>query len=239
MPPIRHAVISAAGIGSRLGLNKPKCLVELAGRSLLDYHLERLAGVETVWLVVGFQEEDVTAHALALRPDLIIVRNPDYARTNTLQSIHRVARYLREKILIVDADTVIENASFAAFMAAAASTPALIGVSDYTTSDGVRAMVEGGNVLGFTREPQPPLEWTGIAVLDPTTVTDEPIYVYQLLERHLPTPAQYIRAFDIDTAEDLDMARRILADNWSTDGIRPLPAALFPRTTPKPTLETR
>ncbi|WP_256221923.1 NTP transferase domain-containing protein [Pseudomonas sp. NBRC 111127] len=118
MSLVKHVVISAAGIGSRLGLNKPKCLVEVAGRSLLDWHLSRLQWAETVWLVVGFHEEDVIEHAIALRPDLIVVRNPDYARTNTLQSIYRVSRHLRERMLVLDADTVMEPESFKAFLQA-------------------------------------------------------------------------------------------------------------------------
>ncbi|WP_319125089.1 NTP transferase domain-containing protein [Pseudomonas aeruginosa] len=94
MSPIEHAVISAAGIGSRLGLNKPKCLVEVGGKTLLAQHLERLAEIPNVWVVVGFQEELVIEQVRNLRRDAIIVRNPDFDRTNTLQSIHRVSRYL-------------------------------------------------------------------------------------------------------------------------------------------------
>ena len=175
MSPIKHVVISAAGIGSRLGLNKPKCLVEVAGRSLLDWHLERLQWAETVWLVVGFHEEEVIEHAIAIRPDLIIVRNPDYARTNTLQSIYRVSRHLGERLLVLDADTVVEPQSFSAFLQAADCHEQLIGVSPYITSDGVRVLLagEGSHVSGFTREPRSAMEWTGIAVIRPELVRNE------------------------------------------------------------------
>ncbi|MDG4128831.1 NTP transferase domain-containing protein [Pseudomonas aeruginosa] len=70
-------MISAAGIGSRLGLNKPKCLVEVGGKTLLAQHLERLAEIPNVWVVVGFQEELVIEQVRNLRRDAIIVRNPD------------------------------------------------------------------------------------------------------------------------------------------------------------------
>lgn len=138
MSPIEHAVISAAGIGSRLGLNKPKCLVEVGGKTLLAQHLERLAEIPNVWVVVGFQEELVIEQVRNLRRDAIIVRNPDFDRTNTLQSIHRVSRYLDRRFLAVDGDTFIENRSFERFLRAAAGQAGLIGVSRYTTSDGVR-----------------------------------------------------------------------------------------------------
>jgi len=216
MSPVKHAVICAAGIGSRLGLNKPKCLVEVAGRSLLDWHLERLQWAETVWLVVGFHEEEVIEHALSLRPDLIIVRNPDYARTNTLQSIYRVSRHLEERMLVVDADTVMDARSFNAFLQAADQHEQLIGVSPYITSDGVRVQLDeaGAQVLGFTREPKYSMEWTGIAVIKPQIVVNEPIFVYQALEVCLPLPAFELNAFDIDTTADLDMARKVFATQW-------------------------
>ncbi|CAM3850492.1 Bifunctional IPC transferase and DIPP synthase [Pseudomonas reidholzensis] len=216
MSPVKHAVICAAGIGSRLGLNKPKCLVEVAGRSLLDWHLERLQWAESVWLVVGFQEEEVIAHAIALRPDLIVVRNPDYARTNTLQSIYRVSRHLDERLLVLDADTVMDSRSFEAFLQAANDNEQLIGVSPYLTSDGVRVQLDdsGTQVLGFTREPHYAVEWTGIAVIKPQIVVDQPIFVYQALEACLPLPAFQLKAFDIDTTADLDMARKVFANQW-------------------------
>lgn len=216
MSPVKHAVICAAGIGSRLGLNKPKCLVEVAGRTLLDWHLERLQWAETVWLVVGYQEEDVIAHAISLRPDLIVVRNPDYARTNTLQSIYRVSRHLDERMLVLDADTVMDARSFESFLQASQIHEQLIGVSPYITSDGVRVQLDasGSQVLGFTREPHYAMEWTGIAVIKPQLVINQPIFVYQALEACLPLPAFELKAFDIDTTADLDMARKVFATQW-------------------------
>ncbi|MEN4828608.1 NTP transferase domain-containing protein [Pseudomonas sp. P39-UII1] len=216
MSLVKHAVICAAGIGSRLGLNKPKCLVEVAGRTLLDWHLERLHWAETVWLVVGFHEEEVIEHAISLRPDVIVVRNPDYARTNTLQSIYRVSRHLDERMLVLDADTVVEPRSFDAFLEAAQHHDQLVGVSPYITSDGVRVHLDdaGTRLLGFTREPKYAMEWTGIAVIKPQIVVNQPIFVYQALETCLPLPAFELKAFDIDTTADLDMARKVFATQW-------------------------
>ncbi|MBN0238231.1 nucleotidyltransferase, partial [Pseudomonas aeruginosa] len=114
-------------------------------------------------------------------------------------------------------DTFIENRSFERFLRAAAGQAGLIGVSRYTTSDGVRVLLDAGGeaVTAFTREPQHAYEWTGIAILRPDMVVDRPIYVYQALEPYLPLPAQELDAFDIDTASDLDMARRVHLNNWN------------------------
>jgi choline kinase len=190
--------------------------VEVAGRSLLDWHLRRLQWAECVWLVVGFQEERVIEHAVSLRPDIIIVRNPDFGRTNTLQSIHRVSRHLNERMLILDADTILEDQSFRQFLAAGDVHEQLVGISPYLTSDGVRVLLDatGEQVIGFTREPVSDMEWTGIAIIRPEMVVDRPIYVYEAIEAHTPLAAFKIKAFDIDTTADLDMARNVLADHW-------------------------
>lgn len=217
MSSIKHAVISAAGIGSRLGLGKPKCLVEIHNRSLLEYHLHRLSAIENIWLVVGYQEEDVIEHAIALRSDIIIVRNPDYARTNTLQSIYRVSRHLQQRFLAIDADTVIDDESFDLFLAAANEHKHLIAVSDYLTAEGVRVKLDSnGQVNEFNRLNQDRYEWTGIAIMSPEMVLNKSIFVYEALAPHLPLPAFKIKAFDIDTVTDLDMARSVLANNWET-----------------------
>ena len=145
------------------------------------------------------------------------VRNPDYARTNTLQSIYRVSRHLNERFLVIDADTVVEPESFRTFLTAALTHEQLIGVSRYTTSDGVRVLLSENlsAVKGFTRDLQYAWEWTGIAVISPQLVVDSPIYVYQAIEPFLPLPAVELKAFDIDTTADLDMARQVLASDWA------------------------
>ncbi|MGW1867659.1 phosphocholine cytidylyltransferase family protein [Streptomyces mauvecolor] len=61
-----RAVILAAGRGSRLGSltdERPKCLVELAGRSLLERQLDTLhaAGVHEVAAVTGYRAEQIAA----------------------------------------------------------------------------------------------------------------------------------------------------------------------------------
>ncbi|MEI2682599.1 NTP transferase domain-containing protein [Erwinia aphidicola] len=216
MSSVKNAVISAAGIGSRLGLNLPKCLIEIAGKSLLQYHFERLTDIENVWLVVGFQEEAVINEAKKIRPDCIIVRNPDYMNTNTLQSIWRVARHLKEKFLIIDADTLIQNESFEDFISKAKGSNHLIGVSSWTTHDGVRTNLdkEEGQVISFTRELISDYEWTGIAIVSPFMIINEKKYVYEALENFLPISSFKINAFDIDTIEDLDMAKKVMTLGW-------------------------
>ena len=73
------AIILSAGQGSRLGHlvdDRPKCLIEFSGRTLLDRQLDTLEanGVHEVVVVTGFHDELVNqaiarANRRAVRPD--------------------------------------------------------------------------------------------------------------------------------------------------------------------------
>lgn len=81
-----RAVILAAGRGTRLGpagLDKPKCLIELCGRSLLDRQLAVLkaCGIQEIALISGYKAEQ-----LASRGHQVIL-NPRYAETNMVASL--------------------------------------------------------------------------------------------------------------------------------------------------------
>jgi len=66
MSGIRQAVIMAAGLGTRLRpytLDTPKPLLNVAGRPILEWNLEKLpARINEVLLVVGYLKEKIIAH---------------------------------------------------------------------------------------------------------------------------------------------------------------------------------
>jgi len=79
-------IILAAGQGKRLRPltdTRPKCLVELGGRSLLDRQIEaaHAAGVDEVIVVGGYLAEQLP------RPNLRLVLNPDYETTNMVATL--------------------------------------------------------------------------------------------------------------------------------------------------------
>jgi choline kinase len=67
MPTDMKAVILAAGQGARLrpaGLDIPKCLVEVGGKSLIEHQLSALetTGIRDVLVVVGYKGELIQRH---------------------------------------------------------------------------------------------------------------------------------------------------------------------------------
>ena len=88
-----RAIILAAGQGKRLlplTEARPKCLIELSGKSLLAWQLERLqtAGVEEVVIVTGFRADAVEAEVarLGLSMPVRLAFNPFYTVSDNTAS---------------------------------------------------------------------------------------------------------------------------------------------------------
>jgi choline kinase len=82
------AIIVAAGRGKRLGNETdeiPKCMVKVAGRSILHWQLRALegAGVDDVVIVRGYRGDCISAPEHKLR----FVENPEWAHNNILASL--------------------------------------------------------------------------------------------------------------------------------------------------------
>ena len=103
------AIILAAGEGKRLkahGAHRPKCLVELGGKSLLAYQVAALhaAGIGQITLVTGYQSSQIEQLGFPTIP------NPRYAQTNMVASLMCAQELLdgREDLLIAYGDILYE-----------------------------------------------------------------------------------------------------------------------------------
>ena len=112
------AIILSAGQGSRLGHlvdDRPKCMIEFAGRSLLDWQLDALAanGVEEAVVVTGFHAELVEA-AIAARksggPRVRTIFNPFSRVADNTGSLYMARAELGGECLVWNGDTLVSNA---------------------------------------------------------------------------------------------------------------------------------
>jgi len=120
------AVLLAAGEGTRLHpytLDRPKCLVEVAGRPLLDRALAALeaAGFDEVVIVTGYREDVLQAFLAARTHRLRVtcVRNPEYARTNNAYSLWSAREAVPGGFVLLDGDLLFEPAVLTALLATA------------------------------------------------------------------------------------------------------------------------
>ncbi|MGK2286203.1 sugar phosphate nucleotidyltransferase [Pedomonas sp. V897] len=111
-----RAIILSAGQGSRLlplTAERPKCLIEFSGRTLLDWQIDALAanGVREIVVVVGFQAAKVEAH-LAGRNDagvkITTLFNPFFQVADNLGSVWLTRPYMMQgDFLILNGDTLV------------------------------------------------------------------------------------------------------------------------------------
>ena len=212
MQTVKNVIIGAAGIGSRLGMNMPKCLIYVAGRRIIEYQLELLKNIENIRIVVGYKEEEVIDVVSKLRSDVVFVRNPQYAFTSTMQSIYLAIKGLKEPFVMIDGDTIIDEESFNSFLGKCNNTP-IIGITKSTTEDAVFVSTEKNEngdliVTEFQRQERKEYEWTGICYINQEHLIDKNMFVFKSLERFLPIRAEIIDCLEIDTQQDLSNANR-------------------------------
>lgn len=118
------AIILSAGQGSRLGHlvdERPKCLIEFSGRSLLDRQLDTLEanGIEEAVVVTGFHDELVN-QAIERRsggPNVRTVFNPFYKVADNTGSLFMARDELAGDCLVWNGDTLVSRALMARVVA--------------------------------------------------------------------------------------------------------------------------
>lgn len=209
MPVVEHAVIAAAGIGSRLGFGTPKCLIEYEGKTLLGHLLDRLAEVPDVRICVGFMREEVMAEARKHRPDVVFVINHAFRSTTTLTSYVMAARGLDAPVLYMDADIYFQKSSFRTFLNQASQTSEpLIAITSAKTEHCVYTHLDAaGRVTRFSRTEPSSTEWANLCWLPKGTLIDGSTAVFEELSNHLPMRTIMVESFEVDTPEDLAILR--------------------------------
>ncbi|MGH7836714.1 MAG: NTP transferase domain-containing protein, partial [Candidatus Binataceae bacterium] len=114
-----RAVILAAGRGSRmghLGDERPKCLVELAGRKLIELQIAALrrGGVDEIGIVRGYLAQMIDF------PGLRYFANERWAETNMVTSLAAAAPWLRSGAVVVSYADIFYRSELVAGLAAAA-----------------------------------------------------------------------------------------------------------------------
>ena len=113
---MNKAIILSAGQGSRLGHmvdDRPKCLIDFGGRTLLDRQLDTLErnGVGEAVVVTGFHDELVN-EAIARRsggPSVTTVYNPFFKVADNLGSLFLAREHLDGDCLVWNGDTLVSD----------------------------------------------------------------------------------------------------------------------------------
>jgi choline kinase len=122
-----RGLILAAGRGSRLGAageRRPKCMVPVGGRPLLEWQREALegAGIVELGVVCGYRAEQVPVRGWTR------FVNPRWAETGVVASLLAAGDWLREETCLVSYADIVYGADVAA---ALRDTPGDVALTSY------------------------------------------------------------------------------------------------------------
>jgi choline kinase len=164
------AIVLAAGVGKRLhevSAGRPKCLIEIGGRSLLVRLLESLeaAGVREAVVVTGFGAEAVEA-ALRAWPGGLRVRcvvNPRF-REGAILSLWTARDALGDAAIVMDADVLCAPEMIARLVESPHPNCFLLDGAVEPTGEEQILLVRGGRVRDIVRGGAPGFELAGESV---------------------------------------------------------------------------
>lgn len=102
-----RVIILAAGMSSRMKnytVDKPKCLLELGNKTLLQRQLESFAanGLDEIHLVRGYKKEKITYTKITYHD------NPDFQNNNILCSLFCAESVLEDHVVVTYSDILFE-----------------------------------------------------------------------------------------------------------------------------------
>lgn len=103
-----QGIIIAAGMGKRMGKltkNKPKCLLKLDKKSLLELAIEGLrhAGCEEVFIITGYKEDEIKSLGYKT------IYNKNYKNNNILHSFFNAMPILNKETIVSYSDIYVEK----------------------------------------------------------------------------------------------------------------------------------
>lgn len=114
---IEHAILLSAGQGSRLlplTAERPKCLIDFSGKSLIEWQIEMLArsGVKRIDVVTGFMTDMLEEHLQAIRDprvEITVRFNPFFKVADNLGSCWIAREAMHGDFLILNGDTLVSE----------------------------------------------------------------------------------------------------------------------------------
>jgi L-glutamine-phosphate cytidylyltransferase len=148
------AIILSAGQGSRLGHlvdDRPKCLIDFNGRTLLDRQLDTLSanGIDEAVVVTGFHDELVQEAVTARSngPSVTTIFNPFFKVADNTGSLYMAREALSGDCLVWNGDTLVSDALMAKVVANdRAGICVTVDRKDRYDDDDMKVVEEGGRL---------------------------------------------------------------------------------------------
>lgn len=156
-----RAIILAAGKGGRLNgtaEERPKCLVEVGGMSLIDRQVAALrdAGVDDIAIVVGCHAERVRK---ACGKHITYVENTRYAQTNSLYSLWMARPLLFGGFVVLNCDVLFHPVLLSDLLTSRHEDALLLAYREPDQppfgDEEMKVKVRGGRVVAMSKQMEP------------------------------------------------------------------------------------
>jgi choline kinase len=210
VPDTLTVVISAAGMGTRLGMNVPKALVAVDGKPILVRQLEMLEDVDDIVVVAGYRSQLVIDLLREARPDARIALNHEFTTTGTAASVAKGAGLATGWVLSLDGDLLVREIDLRAVLE---HPGACLGLTPARSKAPVWARVEqDGVVSDLSQEQATEWEWSGLVKLRHEAARELGRgHVFHGLLASLPLASRVIDCVEVDDLDDLEQAERWVA----------------------------
>ena len=152
-----NAVILAAGVGTRLHSltqHRPKCLIEIGGRSLLARYFDALAkvNIQHIVILVGYKHEMIreAVGTFSGSHSVQFILNEDYRR-GSVGSLWRAREMLDDDALIMDADVLFHQAILDRLVQSAHPNALLMDETVQQTTEECMVVVRNNRVVALTK----------------------------------------------------------------------------------------
>jgi len=168
-----NAVILSAGQGKRLSPltdARPKCLVPIAGRTILEWQIRALAsaGVEDITVVTGFCADAVDAMLMttSVPAEVRTVFNPFYTVADNIGSCWAARDLIGSDTLLLNGDTLFEpEIASRVLEQARAGISVTIGRKDTYDSDDMKIRRNGNRLLAIGKTLELPVDGESIGMI--------------------------------------------------------------------------
>lgn len=164
------AVILAAGVGKRLWevtQHRPKCLIEIGGRSLLHRSLESLVsvGIRRAEIVVGYKQEMIrTAVAQdACGVNVTFLVNEQFHR-GSISSLWIARTAFDDDTIVMDADVLFHPEILRRLVSSLSENALLMDETVKQTGEECMVVVAGGRVVALTKNMPEQYDFAGEGV---------------------------------------------------------------------------
>jgi choline kinase len=154
---VSKAVVLAAGTGNRLRpltADRPKCLLEVGGLTILDRQLRdlRQCGVTDVTVVVGYRGDQIRAR---YGGSVRYIDNERYEQTNSLYSLWLARHELIPGALILNSDVLAPLQLFERLLQSPAPDAVLVELGEAFEPEDMKVRLNGPRVVDFGKNLAP------------------------------------------------------------------------------------